>query len=60
MRLSDLALKAAQGVPACPSCGAPLDKINQAGVCGYCNSHVTLGEFDWVLALIEQDETYEG
>ncbi|MBP9892800.1 MAG: TIM44-like domain-containing protein [Planctomycetes bacterium] len=60
VRRSDLALKAAQSVPACPSCGAPLDKVNQSGVCGYCNSHVTLGEFDWVLALIEQDETYEG
>ena len=60
VRRSDRAAKAAQSVPACPSCGAPLDKINQSGVCGYCNSHVTLGEFDWVLALIEQDETYEG
>jgi Tim44-like domain len=60
VRRSDRAQRSAQSVPACPSCGAPLDKINQAGVCGYCNSHVTLGEFDWVLALIEQDETYEG
>lgn len=60
VRRSDRAQKSAQSVPACPSCGAPLDKINQSGVCGYCNSHVTLGEFDWVLALIEQDETYEG
>ena len=60
VRRSDRAQTSAQSVPACPSCGAPLDKINQAGVCGYCNSHVTLGEFDWVLALIEQDETYEG
>jgi hypothetical protein len=60
VRRSDRPAKATLSVPACPSCGAPLDKINQAGVCGYCNSHVTLGEFDWVLALIEQDETYEG
>lgn len=60
VRRSDRPAKATLSVPACPSCGAPLDKINQSGVCGYCNSHVTLGEFDWVLALIEQDETYEG
>lgn len=60
VRRSDKAQRPAQSAPACPSCGAPLDKINQSGVCGYCNSHVTLGEFDWVLALIEQDETYEG
>lgn len=42
----------------CPSCGAPLDRVNQAGVCEYCGTHVTLGEFDWVLAQIEQDESY--
>lgn len=60
VRRSDKQQRPPQSAPACPSCGAPLDKINQSGVCGYCNSHVTLGEFDWVLALIEQDETYEG
>ncbi len=43
----------------CPSCGAPL-KISMAGVCEYCDSKVTSGEFDWVLSTIEQDETYAG
>jgi len=45
---------------ACPSCGAPLDNINQAGVCGYCDSKITSGRFDWVLARIEQPEAYGG
>ena len=43
----------------CPSCGAPLDKINQAGQCEYCETVVTLGDFDWVLTNIEQDEVYD-
>lgn len=44
----------------CPSCGAPLDKINMAGVCGYCNAKIVSGNFDWVLAQIDQDEEYRG
>ncbi|MBC7690284.1 MAG: TIM44-like domain-containing protein [Methylotenera sp.] len=43
----------------CPSCGAPL-KINMAGVCEYCQTKVTTGNFDWVLSEIEQDEAYAG
>ncbi|HIB67089.1 MAG TPA: Tim44 domain-containing protein [Phycisphaerales bacterium] len=46
-------------VTSCPSCGAPLDKINQAGQCEYCETVVTLGDFDWVLTNIEQDEVYD-
>jgi len=45
---------------ACPSCGAPLDNISQAGICGYCDSKITSGQFDWVLARIEQPEAYGG
>jgi hypothetical protein len=45
--------------PVCPSCGAAL-KINMAGACGFCQAHVTRGEFDWVLSRIEQDEVYTG
>lgn len=37
----------------CPSCGAPLS-INAVGVCDYCGSTVTKGEFDWVLSEITQ------
>lgn len=44
----------------CPSCGAPLDQVSQAGVCGYCGSKITGGDFDWVLSRIEQDEAYAG
>lgn len=44
----------------CPSCGAPLDKINRAGVCEYCGGKVISGAFDWVLAIITQDEEYTG
>jgi predicted lipid-binding transport protein (Tim44 family) len=43
----------------CPNCGAPLN-INMAGVCTYCNSKLTNGDFDWVLSRIEQDEAYTG
>jgi hypothetical protein len=43
----------------CPNCAAPL-KVNQAGVCEYCQAVVTRGEFDWVLTRIEQDEDYTG
>ncbi len=43
----------------CPNCGAPL-KISMAGICEYCESKVTTGEFYWTLSLIEQDEAYTG
>ena len=43
----------------CPSCAAPLT-ISMAGVCTHCGSHLTRGEFDWVLSKIEQDDVYEG
>jgi Tim44-like domain len=43
----------------CPNCGAGLE-VNQAGHCEHCDSHVTRGEFDWVLSKIEQDESYRG
>ncbi|MEQ1571594.1 MAG: TIM44-like domain-containing protein [Myxococcota bacterium] len=46
--------------PNCPSCGAPLDQISMAGVCGYCGSKITTGKFDWVLARIDQPEVYRG
>ena len=44
----------------CPQCGAPLDNVSRLGICGYCDSRITTGEFDWVLALITQDEEYDG
>jgi predicted lipid-binding transport protein (Tim44 family) len=44
---------------ACPSCGAPLN-LNMSGVCQYCHTKVTTGNFDWVLSEIEQDEAYAG
>ena len=44
----------------CPNCGAALDRVNMAGNCEYCGTHLTRGEFDWVLARIEQDEAYTG
>ncbi len=43
----------------CPSCGAEL-KITMAGICGYCDSKLTSGQFDWVLSEIQQDEEYHG
>jgi hypothetical protein len=44
----------------CPSCGAPLDNVNAAGVCGYCDTVITRGDHDWVLSRIEQAEGYAG
>ncbi|MEZ4379769.1 MAG: TIM44-like domain-containing protein [Nannocystaceae bacterium] len=43
----------------CPACGAPRS-VNMAGSCDHCDSHLTFGEFDWVLSQIEQDEVYRG
>ena len=44
----------------CPSCGAPATGIGQAGVCEYCKSKISSGDFSWVLAIITQDEEYTG
>lgn len=60
VRRSDLAHKRSDNPAGCPSCGAPLDRINRAGVCEYCGNRIVSGEFDWVLAIIEQDEEYRG
>jgi hypothetical protein len=37
----------------CPNCGAPLD-VDLAGVCKYCRAPIMSGEYDWVLARIDQ------
>jgi predicted lipid-binding transport protein (Tim44 family) len=42
----------------CPNCGAPLDRVSETGVCGYCEAKITGGDFDWVLSAIDQDEEY--
>ncbi len=47
------------GAGQCPGCAAPLH-LTMAGHCDHCGRHLTLGEFDWVLAKIEQDEAYRG
>lgn len=44
----------------CPNCGGPLEDMAMSGECRHCGSHVTGGEFDWVLSRIEQDEAYVG
>jgi len=43
----------------CPNCGADI-KVSMAGICEYCDSKITSGEFDWILSNIEQDEAYKG
>ena len=60
VRRVEAAGKASGDPSKCPSCGAPLDKINMAGVCEYCGGKVISGAFDWVLAIITQDEEYMG
>lgn len=49
----------AEHKPRCSNCGAPL-AVSMAGACEHCGAHVTLGEFDWVLSKIEQDDSYRG
>ncbi|MEE3447622.1 MAG: hypothetical protein VZQ51_03305, partial [Bacteroidales bacterium] len=44
----------------CPNCGAPVEKIGESGVCEYCNSKITDGNFSWILFSITQDEVYTG
>ena len=44
----------------CPNCGAPADKMGQAGICEYCNTKISNGDFSWVLSIITQDEVYKG
>ena len=44
----------------CPSCSAPVENIGQAGKCEYCGSKISDGDFSWVLAIITQDEVYQG
>lgn len=44
----------------CPSCGAPVDRMGEAGVCEYCGNKITDGCFSWVLFSITQDEVYSG
>ncbi len=44
----------------CPNCGAPADKMGQAGICEYCDTKISNGDFSWVLAIITQDEVYAG
>jgi hypothetical protein len=46
-------------VPECPKCGAPFQP-SMVVSCTACGVKVNSGEFDWVLARIEQDEAYEG
>ncbi len=41
----------------CPNCGGEL-QISMAGICEYCGSKITSGNFDWILSTIEQDEVY--
>ncbi|MBR4324402.1 MAG: TIM44-like domain-containing protein [Bacteroidales bacterium] len=44
----------------CPSCGAPIDRMGEAGICEYCGNKITDGNFSWVLFSITQDEVYMG
>ncbi len=44
----------------CPNCGAPADKMGQTGICEYCSTKISNGDFSWVLAIVTQDEVYKG
>jgi hypothetical protein len=47
-------------ITCCPACGSPADKMGDTARCGYCGSLISSASFSWVLALITQDEVYEG
>ena len=51
--------KKVKNLETCPNCGADI-KISMAGICEYCGSKITSGNFDWILSSIEQDEAYQG
>lgn len=59
VRRSGFQGKGTEDLSTCPNCGAPL-QIGMAGICPFCDSKITTGEFDWILSRIEQDEAYEG
>lgn len=44
----------------CPNCGAIADKMGQSGICEYCNTKISNGDFSWVVAVVTQDEVYKG
>ena len=47
-------------VPQCPKCEASLDRLSDAGICGYCQRKVTGGDFGWVLVDIDPAEEWQG
>jgi hypothetical protein len=55
--------RSARGAPrtekTCPQCAAPL-QVGMQGNCEHCGALVASGDFDWVLAGIDQDDDYRG
>ena len=47
-------------IKTCPNCRAKADKMGQSGICEYCNTKISNGDFSWVLSIITQDEVYKG
>ncbi len=48
----------AGNIKSCPACGAPRDRVNEKGICEYCDADIVGGTHDWVLTSIQQDEDY--
>jgi hypothetical protein len=46
-------------VPQCPKCEASLDRLSDAGICGYCQRKVTGGDYGWVLADVDPVEALQ-
>lgn len=55
LRSSEAPSAVSREAATCPSCAAPLDRVNAAGICEYCGSKIVTGAFDWVVSRIEQD-----
>lgn len=54
MRTLGTKTKQTEGLDAknCPNCGAPLS-INESGICEYCGSEVSSGDYSWLLYQLE-------
>lgn len=47
-------LNTISAIDRCPACGAALE-VGMTGVCAFCQTRVTTGDFDWILSSIEQE-----
>jgi ribosomal protein L37AE/L43A len=47
-------------MPQCPKCESSIDRLSEAGICGYCQRRVTGGDYGWVLIDVDTPESLQG